>query len=203
MTYRKIFGGVVALLLAATLAQPVAAQRAGYWMWNAQYSTVLPMGDATKNYTDGFSWRGATFDVLRASNDNVALGLSLGWHVLDDRDYGTVEFDQGALTGTFFRYVNSVPVLLSGRYYGGDRRSARPFLGAGAGTFYVKNRTEAGVFSVEDSNWHLGFMAEAGIMIPRPGGTGMTLNARYNWAMESNDIERQYLTFSLGFATGN
>jgi hypothetical protein len=202
MTYRKLFGGVVALLLAATFAQPVAAQRAGYWMWNAQYSTALPMG-TTKDYTDGFSWRGATFDIERAANDNVAFGLSLGWHVMDDKVVGTEEFDQGAVSGTAYRYVNSVPVLLTGTYFAGDRRSPRPFLSAGAGTYYVKNRTEVGVFAIENSNWHLGLMAEAGVMIPRPGGTGMTLSARYNWGLETSDIERQYFTFSIGYTVGN
>lgn len=207
MTYRKLFGGVVSLLLAAAFAQPVAAQSAGSWAWNLQYSTVLPSGDATTSYTDGFSWRGATIDMRRFSNDQLAVGLSVGWHVMDEKESGTFQLENGAVTGTAFKYVNAVPVLATATYFAGSPRGPRPFLGGGAGTYYVKNRTEAGIFAVDDSNWHLGFMAEAGVLIPRPDGigdgTGLTLSARYNWALKSNDIERQYFTFSVGFQTGN
>ena len=202
MNYRTIFGGVVALLLATVLAQPVSAQRAGQWMWNAKYSTVLGMG-TTADYAGGFSWRGATFDVERAQSDNLTIGLTFGWHVLDEKESGTQVFDGGAITGTAFRYVNSAPILLTGNYFLGDRGSVRPYLGVGAGTYWIENRTEAGVFAVEDSNWHLGLMGEAGLAIPRPGGTSLTLSARYNWGLETNDIERQYWTFSLGYSVGN
>jgi outer membrane protein W len=206
MTYRKLLGGLV-LLLAAVFAQPAAAQSAGSYTWNLQYSTVLPTGDATKSYTEGFSWRGATIDFRRFSSDQLALGLSAGWHVMDDKDAGTYQFENGAVTGTAYKYVNAVPVLATATYFAGSPRGNRPFLGAGAGTYYIKNRTEAGIFAIDDSNWHLGLMAEAGVFIPRPDGigdgTGIMLSARYNWALKSNDIERQYLTFSIGIQTGS
>jgi outer membrane protein W len=202
MNHRTIIGGVVALLLAATFVQPVSAQRAGQWMWNAQYSTVMGMGE-TSDFAGGFSWRGATFDIERGLSEQASLGITFGWHVLDEKNAGTSVFDEGAITGTAFRYVNSAPILLTGNYFMGQRGSARPYLGVGAGTYWIENRTEAGIFAVEDSNWHLGFMGEAGIAIPRPGGTSLTLSARYNWGLETNDTERQYWTFSIGYSVGN
>ena len=48
-----------------------------------------------------------------------------------------------------------------------------------------------------------GVLGEAGLAIPRPGGTSLTLSARYNWGLEANDTERQYWTFSLGYSVGN
>lgn len=198
-----VLGGVSVLLLAVPLAEPVSAQRPGYWYWNIQYSTVLPSGDATRSYIDEFSWRGATLDLRRAVNENVSVGLSSGWHVLDKQGSGTLVFDQGALSGTALRYVNAVPVLALAAYHFGDRGRPRPFVGVGAGTYYVKNRTEAGVFVVEGSNWHWGLAGEAGIALPRPGGTAITLVARYNWAVKRDGIERQYFTFSLGYAIRN
>jgi len=202
MNHRRLIGGVVALLLAISAVQPLEAQRAGGWSWSSQYSTVLGVGD-TGDFAGGLSWRGVTFDVERATSDNVTLGLTFGWHVLDEQNTGTTQFPQGAISGTAFRYINSAPILLTGNYFFGDRTSIRPYVGAGAGTYWIENRTEAGVFYVDDSNWHFGLLGEAGILIPRPGGAGITLSARYNWALETNDTERQYMTFSIGYTVGN
>ncbi len=201
MNYRKALCGVLAIALAAALTRPVHAQRAGRWMWSAKYSTVLGIGD-TSDFAGGFSWRGATFDVERGLNENATVGITFGWHVLDEKTAGTEQFDAATISGTAFRYVNSVPLLLTGNFFFGDRGSTRPYIGAGAGTYWIENRTEAGVFLVERSNWHFGLLGEAGIVIPRPGGTSLTLNAAYNWGLEADDIERRYWTFSLGYSVG-
>jgi len=203
MKHRQIFGGVVALLLAMAFAQPVQAQRAGYWSWNAKYSTVMSAGESTKDFADSFSWRGATFDIERAASDNLTLGLSFGWHVLNEKTSGTSEFPDGAISGTAWRYINSAPILLSANYFMGQRGRTRPYIGLGGGTYWIENRTEAGIFAVENSNWHLGAMGEVGIVVPRPGGTSLTLSARWNQAFETNETQRSYLTFSLGYSVGN
>jgi outer membrane protein W len=157
----------------------------------------------TAEYAGGFSWRGATFDIEKATSDAFTVGITFGWHVLDEKNAGTEQFDGGAITGTAFRYVNSAPILLTGNYFLGSRGSVRPYLGAGFGTYWIENRTEAGIFAVTDSNWHLGVLGEAGLAIPRPGGTSLTLSARYNYGLETNDTERQYWPFSLGASVGN
>jgi outer membrane protein W len=202
MKHRQIFGGVVALLLAMTFAQSVEAQRAGYWSWNAKYSTVMSAGD-TKDVVDSFSWRGATFDIERAASDNFTVGLTFGWHVLNEKTSGTGEFEGGAITGTAWRYVNSAPILLTGNLFMGQRGSIRPYIGVGGGTYWIENRTEAGIIAVESDNWHLGALGEVGLVIPRPGGTMLTLSARYNQAFEASDTQHSYLTFSLGYSVGN
>jgi len=200
MNYRQIMGGATALLLIATMVQPVSAQTAGSWTTTWWYSTVLGVRD-TKDFVGGFSWRGVSLDVDKALSNNFTLGGSVGWHVLSERNSGTGEFDAGAITGTAFRYMNSMPLLLDANYYFGQPRGSRPFLGVGAGTYWIENRTEAGVFVVEDRIWHFGLMGEVGIVIRRPSRT-VTLSARYNWGLKKNDVEQTYLTFSVGFNTG-
>jgi outer membrane protein W len=202
MKHRQIFGGVVTLLLAMAFAQPVQAQRAGYWSWNAKYSTVVGVGD-TSDFAGGFSWRGATFDIERAASDNLTVGLTFGWHILNEKNSGTSVFDNGAISGTAFRYMNSAPILLAANFFAGQRGSVRPYIGVGGGTYWIENRTEAGIFAIDDSNWHLGALGEFGLAIPRPGGTMMTLSATWNQAFERNDTRRSYLTFSLGYSVGN
>ena len=200
MNFRQMMGGAAALLLIATMVQPVTAQSPGRWATSWWYSTVVGVGD-TNDFVSGFSFRGASLDVEKALTEDLTLGVSTGWHVLSDQDSGTFVFDGGAITGSSFRSMNSVPLLVTGNYYLSEPGGTRPFLGAGAGTYWIKNRTEAGVIRVEESNWHLGLMGEAGIVIRRPSRTFM-LSARFNWALENNDIEATYLTFSVGLTTG-
>jgi len=120
MNHRKIFGGVAALLLFASVAQPVSAQRVGRWMFNGQYSTVLGV-EETADFAGDFSFRGVTIDVKRVQSENLALGVTFGWHVLDEQAVeGTNVFPAGAITGTRYKYVNSVPILAIANYYLGS-----------------------------------------------------------------------------------
>jgi hypothetical protein len=89
-----------------------------------------------------------------------------------------------------------------GTYEFGGRWGPKGFVGAGTGVIYVQNRAEAGPLRAENSNWHWGLSAEAGVAIPRPGGSTWDLSARYHWAVENSGIERQYVTFSLGYRIG-
>jgi len=197
---RQIMGGAAALLLIVVMVQPVSAQRAGRWSTTWSYSTVLGVSD-TKEFADGFSWRGMSLDIHKALTDDFTVGGSFGWHVLSDKNSGTAEFDAGAITGTAFRHVNSVPLLVSANYHLGQPGGTRPFIGVGAGTYWIENRTEAGGFVLDDSKGHLGRMGEAGIVIRRPSRQ-ITLSARYNWGLETNDVEQTYLTFSVGISVG-
>ncbi len=200
MTTNRVLGTVAALLVSISLASPASAQR-GDWLWDFQYSTVLGTGD-TSDFADGFSWRGATVGVQKVLGPGLSVGLQSGWHVLSEESSGTLQFPGGAITGTAFRYVNSIPVLLTGDYRFQTGGEIQPFLGAGIGTYWIENRTEAGVFAIEDSNWHFGLMGEAGLAWIRPNDTAFTLAARYNWGLESNGIERPYFTFSVGYRIG-
>lgn len=201
MHYRHMTGAVIALALGLLVAQPVSAQRPGNWAWSSQYSTVLGVGD-TGDFATGLSWRGVTFDLEKAVSANFAIGGAVGWHVLDDQASGTRFFDQGAITGQAATYVNSVPILLTGTYFAGSRGRTRPFIGAGVGTYWIENRIDAGNYYVEDTNWHFGLMGEAGLLFPRTVGA-IELSARFHWAFEAEEIERTYLTFSIGYMVGN
>ena len=195
---------MLALILMAGLGLPRAleAQQIGRWMVIPAWSPVLPVGEATTGFVDHFSWRGGTVDILKTVTDRVRVGVSAGWHVLDDAFSGTVPLSNGALTGTFRTYFNSVPLLAVGSYRFGGRWAFQPVVQAGTGTIYGQNRVEAGTIDVEDGNWHWGLMAGAGLEWPRPSGSTWSLVGRYYHALEANGIERQYVTFSLGYRIG-
>lgn len=194
---------LLALVLILTTTTPLEAQDVSGWSLNAQYSAVLPIGEATQAFADGLSWRGATIDIERRAGRHVSLGASFGWHVLAEENTATSVLPDGALSGRARRYVNSVPMLLSLNLLMGSPGGVRPYIGGGAGTFWIENRTETSGRTVDRTNWHLGVIGEAGVILPRPGGSSVTLSARYNKAFETNGVEREYLTFSLGYLLGS
>jgi len=193
---------VVALLVWCAGSSPVSAQRAGGWSFNAQYAAVLPIGDATKSFADGLSWRGGMVDIERAASDHVSVGVSVGWHVLSEENTGSSVFPDGAISGTALRHVNAVPLMVTGTVSLGPSDGIQPWFGVGGGTVWVENRTEAGTITTEDTNWHRGAMGEVGLRIPRERGATITLGARYQHALAANGVERSYVTFSLGYLLG-
>jgi hypothetical protein len=207
MKHLTTLGGVTFLLLAVLFTQPASAQRAGQWAWDLKYSAVLGLAE-TAEFAGGLSWRGVTFDGERAANESLTMGFSIGWHLLDENNSAVSEFADGALSGTAYRYINAVPVLAVGTFFFGQRGNTRPFISGGGGTYWIENRTEAGIVTIEESHWHPGAMGEVGVSIPRYGGNTLTLSARYNWAAPLTDprgqeLRRSYLTFSIGSGTGS
>ncbi len=194
-----LFLAVLALLLSAA---PTQAQQIGRWQVVPRYSTVLPVGGVTRDFISDFSWRGATVDVVRFLSDGVRVGVSGGWHVLDGQSSGTEVFEGGAFTGDLNRYMNALPLMAIGLYEFGGRWGPKGFVGGGTGLIYVQNRVDTALGQAENSNWHWGLSAEAGIAIPRPGGSIWDVSARYHWAVENSGVERQYVTFSLGYRIG-
>lgn len=192
----------VALLIWGVSVSPVSAQRAGRWTFHPQYSTVLPMSDETREFADGFSWRGGTIDIERGATDHIAIGASFGWHVLSEENTETSVFPDGAISGRALRHVNSVPLMVTGTIALGPRDGIQPWFGVGGGTVWIENRTESGTLGTEDANWHRIAMGEAGLRIPRESGETITLSARYQRAFETKGLEREYMTFSFGYLLG-
>lgn len=191
-----------AFVTTTMLVTPVSAQRAGRWTLGPRYSVVLPTGQSTRNFADGLSFRGGTLDIERGVSDRAAVGLSLGWHVLTETNASTSTLPDGAVSGSALRYVNAVPLLATASLALGSRSGLQPWFGVGGGTAWVENRTETGLLRTEATNWHPAAMGEVGLRIPRGGGRTLTAGVRYQRAFDSNAVEREYLTFSLGVLLG-
>jgi hypothetical protein len=191
-------------LLLLALSAPAYAQ-GDYWFGFA-YETSLAQGNAS-DLVGGLSWRGASFGGRKMIKENVSTGFWAAWHVMDERSVETVgfelqEFEEGLdLTGDFFRYVNSFPIMLNGFYYLGMPGGTRPYAGLNAGVYYIERRVEAGLFAVTRDAWHFGLAPEIGIATPlgwRAAGFGF---ARFNWAASSGGSGSiTYWNFGIGVA---
>lgn len=171
------------------------------------YQVSVPLGDL-EEYIAKTSWIGWGIEGrhFRSPSSNFTLGFAFAWHVFDDQLTGTSVFDGGAVTGKQRRYVNSLPFLITGDYYFNRRTGAiKPFIGAGAGAYYIVQRFDIGVWKREVSNWHFGVEGELGLQFPM-GDIEVIAAARYYYAFGSGETisgeekDFSYITAVIGLA---
>ena len=189
----------IAIVAAGALVLGVTGEaRAQEWFWGGSYSMSMPLSN-TKDFNEGFSFRGVTIEGRKIINDNVSAGLSLGWHVMSDVQAGTLELDNAALTGTFYTYTNSFPLFANAHYYLGEPGGIRPFLGANIGTAIYEQRAEVGQVAFTEDKWRFAVAPEAGVVIPLGWYVRGFLSARYHYMTGSPT--QQYLSFNVGIAS--
>lgn len=171
-------------------------------IYSATWDTSLGTG-TTSDYIGAFSGRGVTFlDIRSFVSSNVSIGGSIGLHALYEEVSGSFVNQNRTTTGTQKRYINSLPIMFNSHYYfGEDDGSITPYIGLGIGTYVVDQRTDVGLFRVEDNGWLFGLAPEVGLLLPIAGDKALILKAKYNYAFESSSFgPYEYLNFGVGFA---
>jgi len=189
---------IVIVAAAALMVGVTGEARAQDWFWGGAYSMALPMSK-TKDFNEGLSFRGITVEGRKLMNENVSVGLSFGWHIMNDVRTGTLEFENAALNGTFYTYTNAFPMFVNAHYYVGQKGGIRPFLGANVGAAIVERRAEVGLVAFSEDNWRFAVAPEAGVVIPLGWYVRGLLSARYHYM--TGDPTQQYLTFNIGIAS--
>ena len=117
------------------------------------YQPSVALGDL-EDFIGETSWIGWGLEGrrFRDPTSKLTMGFSFAWHVFDERFTGTTDFDQGAVTGTQRRWVNSLPFLITGDYYLNRKSGFKPYVGVGAGAYYIVQRIDIGVFKREVTN---------------------------------------------------
>jgi outer membrane protein len=182
----------IALLLFSNGAQ------AQGWFWGMSYGMAVPTAD-TKDFTEGTSWRNFGIDILYEVGPNTAVGAYFGWNVFDEITAEVALRDNVDVFGTQFRYVNAFPMLATIRQFFGDSGSIRPFVGAGVGAQYNKNRVDIGQWRIEDNTWHLAAAPEVGVVLPL-GNASWFFNAKYNYAFKASDRTQSHFALNIGVA---
>ena len=147
----------------------------------------LPAGQMS-NFMGKASYAGFGFETHNFLTDDFSVGGSVSWNYWSEMTGETIQLKQGALSGTQIRYVNSIPILLNGTFYlGGRRDELRPFLGLNAGAYYILQRLDMGVYSLDNDHWHFGLAPEAGFLYRASDDTYITAAGRYNYAFSSGE----------------
>jgi len=195
---------LTALLTALSLAPSPGAQRQ---LGGIQYSTALPMG-YTKEFTDSFSWLGMTLEGRRFVKESMSVGLMLGVNTFHQNVTGTIDLENGALTGAQYRNFNMFPMMLTLHLYGGSPRGRRFYIGTGVGAYYIHQLLDVGIYTLTSDDWHFGVAPEAGFLLPFGGGTYGNISVRYHYPVAAGDYlgggskSPQYWSFSIGVLSG-
>ena len=189
------------LIMILGLSANLFAQRGyGGITWN-----IASPAEETKDYIDEVSYRGFGIEFRTFLTNHISFGGQTGWNIMDQRIDGTIELENGAITGTQVRHLNAFPILLNLSFHLGSPRAAiRPYVGLNAGTYFIIQRFELGINALEQNNWHLGVAPEAGILFPTDYLTVVT-SLKYNRAFEAGTSITgeakgyDYWGFNIGF----
>jgi hypothetical protein len=201
----------LALLGAAAIPPSTAGAQVGNspYLGSFTYTTAMPVGD-TKDFANDFSWLGFTLEGDWFTRPNISTGFIAGWQEIYKNVKGDqFTFDNGAVYGSTYRHISSIPILLRARYWRGHQGEAfHPFAGLGLGTYWMKQTLDLGLYTAEESHWHFGLAPEVGVLMATKGGVGVTLNARYNYPFAAGDYlggksaSFSYWGFGIGLAYG-
>ncbi len=177
------------------LCLPFAAMSQGGYS-TLSYTVGFPMADM-KDFTDQVSGRGVAFDYNYLFQDNIAIGLGVGWQTFtEELGYTTTVDGTTTLSGYEYHYVNSFPIHVTGTYFLGTD-NLRPYVGLGVGTIYNMTDADIGVFRFEENEWHFSLRPEVGVQYDLNYRTGLRLSARYNHAFSAGDIG-SFSFFAIG-----
>jgi opacity protein-like surface antigen len=157
----------------------------------------LPVG-VTHDFVGKFSGRGFAVDGRYSGFGNFGLGVTLAWHILDQKTDTTTTWDAVTISGTQVREISSSPFTAKVFYALREQKQFIPYAGVGMGAARVIRRIDMGIASVTDESWHFAFVPELGVEVPLKAATVLA-STRFNYFVKNNDGPAQlYMNFSLG-----
>lgn len=192
---------IVTIVVALLISSASYAQS----LYSMNYTMSFASGETAK-YISSASFRGFTFEGRGFVSDQVSLGGLFTWTTFYEKLAGE-SYTQGVttLTGTQYRYLNTYPILFQAHWYSNtDSYEPRFYLGGGLGPYKIDQRTNVGVWSVQENNWHFGMSPEVGILLPMNMNTTFNVSFRYHYVFKVKDtIDQSWFGLSVGFAWGD
>jgi len=161
----------------------------------------VPMSN-TNDFIDKTSFRGMGFEYQYMLTDRFAIGGVLQWSTFyKSMDKDTYPIENGDINGYQYRYINTVPMYVTGTYYlAGDDATIRPYIGLGVGTYWLEKRIDMGLYADVTNSWHFGLIPKAGILVPLSYSNSLYLGIDYNIAFKNSRLDQQsWLGISVGF----
>ena len=189
----------IVLLGLLLILLPAAVVKADNSVFGIAWGISVPTGD-TNDFISKVSFRGASAEWRNFYMRDAAYGINIGWNVFNDTDDSTVNFENAAVTGKRWSYINAVPVYGGWfKYFSDDKRSSRFFAGINAGGAWIEKRMDVGFVSIQEDNWHFAVAPEVGWQLPWDSFLGY-VGARYHYAFKAGNMEaQQWLEFKIGF----
>lgn len=189
-------------IIAAILISSASYSQAIY---SANYTMSFGVGE-TAEYIKSASFRGFTFEGRAFVSDNLTVGGLFTWSTFYEKLGGATYInDTRTVTGTQYRYINAYPLLAQAHYYlSNDKYGPRVYMGGGLGAYKIVQRTNVGVWTQEDNNWHFGLAPEVGVLLPISMDTQVNISFKYHYAFKAKDtIDQTWFGLNVGFAWGD
>lgn len=177
--------------------------KAQHTSFNLTYNLAQPVGESHE-WTPKFSPRGLGLEYEYFLNENISLGLNVGWQVFYKKitNESWVVNENTQIFAAQFRYTNAFPINVTAKYYFTPDKSVIPFVGLGIGTTHIIRRLDMGPFQFKEADWFFGFYPEFGVKIPTDGSWNFHLAATYHYNPAPKDVEREqsWVGFKLGLS---
>lgn len=174
-------------------------------LYSMNYTMSFGSGE-TGDFISSASFRGFTFEGRGFVSDQFSLGGLFTWSTFYEKLAGeTYTSGYTTITGSQYRYINAYPILFQAHWYTNDDEfEPRAYLGGGLGPYKIDQRLNAGVWSIQENNWHFGLSPEVGILYPVSMSTSLNISFRYHYVFKAKDtIDHSWFGLSLGFAWGD
>ncbi len=179
------------------LALDANSQMVDYYS-SVNYSMGIPLG-STADYISNPSFRGFSFEFGRFLSDDLSIGFMVAWNVFNESfDTDTYELENIRLTGKRYNYINAFPIMASGRYHLRPGAALRPYVGAGMGAYIINKKTDFGLYSEENKNWHFGLYPELGFIAQMSNELFFNIGAKLNQAFKSGGDSHTWISIQAG-----
>jgi hypothetical protein len=171
----------------------------GGGIWNFTWDIGFPVG-STSDFISQPSLRGFAIEGRGYVSDRLLIGGRGAWNTFyEDFGWVTTQTENLTINGYQRRYMNVVPIMITGHYEFG--RKVLPYIGLGIGTYYIETRDFKGQYYIRENAWHFGIYPEVGIVIPFNRNTGVNINAKYNYAAKTKDTnEQSWISLGIGLS---
>jgi len=187
------------VLAFAFISKDLSAQKS---MFILSYPIAFPLGDL-KNYNTKTSFRGINAEFIGHIKKNFWGGLESGWQTFYDRvDQKTYTDGTASISGVQYRYTNTCPILLEGKWIRptDSHKKTMPYAGLGLGTMYVERSTDFGLYRITNSTWQFCIRPEIGFMFKPVTGVAIFAGGKYYGNFGNSSLDGQsYVSINVGF----
>jgi opacity protein-like surface antigen len=197
MTTSRVMKKINIGLLAACLLS--AGSALAQSSFSIQYSMATGSGDM-KSYISNLSFRGITLEYRYRIQPKFSVGAEAGWNVFyQKKDFATYTDGTTSLSGVQYRYINAVPLFLTGDFYLRPGEKINPFVGVGIGTLYTKRNTDMGLYTLPTETWAFALRPQVGVLIEANPALDFIIVGKYNAGFStSSQAAQSYFTLNLG-----
>jgi hypothetical protein len=192
---------LVAIAAASALFLVASGAFAQGALTSLSWDPSFPTGD-TGEFIGKLTWRSFGFDVKGFMTPRFTMGVSFDWRLFNEITDELVEIEDGHVSGSQTRRLYAIPVLITSHYYFGSFRDYPryiPYIGGGGGAYWIEEKIEIGVYTMQQKAWNFGLCVEIGTLFRFSYGYGL-VRFKYNYAFESGDMAPlSWWSIGIGF----